>query len=209
MSFDERCPSFDGIYKVIIIGDYGVGKTSLLRQYVESRFLDRYTATVGADFKSRKVKVDNKTIELQLWDTAGQERFNSLGHAFYRGAECCVIVFDLTNRESFTRLDFWKEGFLEQAGKWKTEEFPFVLVGNKADKVNERKVSYEETSRWAGENNMLYFETSAKDKTQIEGIFMEIANKASIRIDEIREESKRLFARKEPSKRGCKCLSLL
>mmetsp|Transcript_5880 Transcript_5880/g.5118 ORF Transcript_5880/g.5118 Transcript_5880/m.5118 type:complete len:135 (+) Transcript_5880:148-552(+) len=128
------------LYKVITIGDSGVGKTSLLKQFVEGRWTKQYRATVGADYMQAQVMIEDRVLPLQIWDTAGQERFQSLGSAFYRGADCCILVFDLTSKESFESLDQWKEEFLMQCNPKDAESFPFVLLGNKCDKVNERKV---------------------------------------------------------------------
>ena len=103
-------------------------------------------------------------VTLQIWDTAGQEKFQSLGFAFYRGADCCALCFDLTNPASFEALDKWKDGFIENAGPDDPKNFPFVLIGNKVDREPERKVSGQKAEEWCKENNdMQYFETSAKD----------------------------------------------
>ena len=173
------------LYKVITIGNSGVGKTSLLKQFVESRFTKQYRATVGADYMQAQVQVDDKVLQLQIWDTAGQERFMSLGAAFYRGADCCILVFDLTDKESFTALDSWKEEFLSQCAPKDPERFPFVLIGNKVDKTAERKVNAEEAKTWCKNNNDIpYFETSAKDRIQIEDAFTEVAKKSATQIKE-------------------------
>jgi len=93
------------LIKVIILGDSGVGKTSLMNQYVNKRFSHQYKATIGADFLTKEVMVDDRLVTMQLWDTAGQERFQSLGVAFYRGADCCVLVYDVNNAKSFEMLE--------------------------------------------------------------------------------------------------------
>lgn len=90
--------------KLIVLGDSGVGKTSLLNRYVRQEFSQNYRATIGADFLSKEITVDERHISLQLWDTAGQERFQSLGMAFYRGADCCMLVYDITNLKTFQSL---------------------------------------------------------------------------------------------------------
>merc|ERR1711920_1218412 len=103
------------LLKVIILGDSGVGKTSLMNQYVNKKFSNQYKATIGADFLTKEVMVDDRLVTMQIWDTAGQERFQSLGVAFYRGADCCVLVYDVTDAKPFESLTGWKEEFLVQA----------------------------------------------------------------------------------------------
>nr|KJB49117.1 hypothetical protein B456_008G101600 [Gossypium raimondii] len=102
------------LLKVIVLGDSGVGKTSLMNQYVYNKFNQQYKATIGADFVTKELQIDDKLVTLQIWDTAGQERFQSLGSAFYRGADCCAIVFDVNILRSFETLNNWREEFLKQ-----------------------------------------------------------------------------------------------
>jgi Ras-related protein Rab-7A len=101
------------LLKVIILGDSGVGKTSLMNQYVSNRFSEQYKATIGADFLTKEVMIDDKLVTLQIWDTAGQERFQSLGVAFFRGADACILVYDMTDGKTFESLDKWKSDFLQ------------------------------------------------------------------------------------------------
>ncbi|KAK6143469.1 hypothetical protein DH2020_023817 [Rehmannia glutinosa] len=125
------------LLKVIILGDSG---------YVNKKFSNQYKATIGADFLTKEVQFEDRLFTLQIWDTAGQERFQSLGVAFYRGADCCVLVYDVNVMKSFDNLNNWREEFLIQLKKWKTtneteislqaspsdpENFPFVVIGNK------------------------------------------------------------------------------
>ncbi|XP_048596843.1 ras-related protein RABG3a isoform X1 [Brassica napus] len=102
------------LLKVIVLGDSGVGKTSLMNQYVHNKFSLQYKATIGADFVTKELQIGDKLVTLQIWDTAGQERFQSLGAAFYRGADCCALVYDLNVSKSFDSLDNWHEEFLKQ-----------------------------------------------------------------------------------------------
>lgn len=113
-----------------------VGKTSLMNQYVNRRFSSQYKATIGADFLSKEVAVGDRLVTMQIWDTAGQERFQSLGVAFYRGADCCVLVYDVTAPNTFKALDSWRDEFLIQASPRDPEHFPFVVIGNKLDLEN-------------------------------------------------------------------------
>lgn len=108
------------------MGDSGVGKTSLMNQYVNKKFSNQYKATIGADFLTKEVMVDDRLVTMQIWDTAGQERFQSLGVAFYRGADCCVLVFDVTAPNTFKTLDSWRDEFLIQASPRDPENFPLL-----------------------------------------------------------------------------------
>ena len=150
-----------------------------MNQYVNKRFSAQYKATIGADFLTKEVMIDDKLVTLQIWDTAGQERFQSLGVAFYRGADCCVLVYDLTNSKSFESMESWREEFLSQANPRDSDNFPFVMLGNKLDRETERKVATEKAKQWAREkNNMPTFETSAKDSVNVEDAFQHIARTA-------------------------------
>lgn len=166
------------LLKVIILGDSGVGKTSLMNQYVNRKFSNQYKATIGADFLTKEVKVDDRLITMQIWDTAGQERFQSLGVAFYRGADCCVLVFDVTVPKTFETLDSWRDEFLIQASPRDPENFPFVVLGNKID-LESRAISQKRAMSWCqNKNNIPYFETSAKEAINVEQAFQTIAKNA-------------------------------
>jgi len=166
------------LLKVIILGDSGVGKTSLMNQYVNKKFINQYKATIGADFLTKEVMVDDRLVTMQIWDTAGQERFQSLGVAFYRGADCCVLVFDVNVAKSFEHIDNWREEFLSQAAPRNKETFPFVLLGNKIDLEN-RAVTQKRAQAWCQSNgNIPYFETSAKEAINVDQAFQTIAKNA-------------------------------
>merc|ERR1711990_1289502 len=135
------------LLKVIILGDSGVGKTSLMNQYVNRKFSKQYKATIGADFLTKEVQVDDRLVTMQIWDTAGQERFQSLGVAFYRGADCCVLVYDVNTAKTFENLDNWRDEFLIQAGPQDPDNFPFVVLGNKVD-LDSRVVSQKRALAW-------------------------------------------------------------
>lgn len=156
-----------------------MGKTSLMNQYVNQKFSNQYKATIGADFLTKEVMIDDRLVTLQIWDTAGQERFQSLGVAFYRGADCCVLVYDITNQKSFDALDSWRDEFLIQASPRDPDHFPFVLIGNKSDMDSKRKIVKSKANTWCKvKNQMPYFETSAKDAVNVESAFVEIARNA-------------------------------
>ncbi|XP_015917260.1 ras-related protein rab7 [Parasteatoda tepidariorum] len=166
------------LLKVIILGDSGVGKTSLMNQYVNKKFSNQYKATIGADFLTRELVVQDRLVTMQIWDTAGQERFQSLGVAFYRGADCCVLVYDVTSPNSFRSLDSWLDEFLIQAGPRNPENFPFVVIGNKIDLEN-RAITTKRGQSWCqSKNDIPFFETSAKDSINVEQAFQAVAMKA-------------------------------
>ncbi|KAI9232206.1 MAG: small GTPase superfamily [Podila humilis] len=168
------------LLKVIILGESGVGKTSLMNQYVNKKFSNQYKATIGADFLTKEVPIDDRLVTMQIWDTAGQERFQSLGVAFYRGADCCVLVFDVNNAKSFETLESWRDEFLIQASPNNPENFPFVVIGNKIDMdESKRMISQKRAMAWCqSKGNIPYFETSAKEAINVEQAFQTIAKNA-------------------------------
>ncbi|CAK9294976.1 unnamed protein product [Gordionus sp. m RMFG-2023] len=166
------------LLKVIILGDSGVGKTSLMNQYVNKKFSNQYKATIGADFLTKELVIDDKAVTMQIWDTAGQERFQSLGVAFYRGADCCVLVFDTTAPNTFKSLESWRDEFLIQASPQDAHNFPFVVVGNKID-LDSRAIATKRAQTWcASKNSIPYFETSAKESTNVDSAFLTVAQAA-------------------------------
>jgi len=171
------------LLKVIILGDSGVGKTSLMNQYVHKRFSNQYKATIGADFLTKEIMIDEKLVTLQIWDTAGQERFQSLGVAFYRGADSCVLVHDITDQKSFDNLESWMDEFLVHANPNNQSTFPFVVLGNKADlAAQKRQVSAQKAKAWcSSKGDIPYFETSAKEALNVEQAFHTIAKNALAR----------------------------
>jgi len=176
-----RTPSFDRtLLKVILLGDSGVGKSSIMNQYVHEKFTAEYKATIGADFLTKHLIIDDKPITMQIWDTAGQERFQSLGVAFYRGADCCALVFDVNDEKTFENVNSWKEEFLLKAGIEDPQNFPFVLLGNKIDVENGRVVAKRKAVKYCEDNgNMQYFETSAKEGIGVSNAFMHLATYAT------------------------------
>jgi Ras-related protein Rab-7A len=197
------------LLKVIILGDSGVGKTSLMNQYVNKKFDSRYKATIGADFLTKELEVDGTLVTLQIWDTAGQERFQSLGSAFYRGADACILVFDLTSQESFQHLSSWHDEFIIQAGQNKD----FVLIGNKSDLEDKRLVSQKGALAWCSkhgqddETPIPYFETSARDNVNVEQAFYAVAKSALQKTapdeDIFISPSVDVNEPKKPAKKGC------
>jgi len=200
------------LLKVIILGDSGVGKTSLMNQYVNKRFTSQYKATIGADFLTKEVLVDDRMVTLQIWDTAGQERFQSLGVAFYRGADCCVLVYDVTAPNTFKTLESWRDEFLIQASPRDPDNFPFVVIGNKIDLEN-RAVPAKRAQAWCqAKNDLPHFECSAKEATKVDEAFVTIARAAlqqEADTELYKEVPERIDLRRNESQRsnqgGCSC----
>ncbi|KAJ9465357.1 Ras-related protein Rab-7A [Diplonema papillatum] len=200
------------LLKVIILGDSGVGKSSLMGQYVNNKFDSRYKATIGADFLTKELDVDGCLVTLQIWDTAGQERFQSLGSAFYRGADACMLVFDLTSQDSFAHLSSWHDEFIIQAGEGRD----FVLIGNKNDLEEKRCVSQKAAVAWSqkqakdDESPIPYFETSAKENFNVEQAFMAVAKNALQKNQKVKDDDEFIpggvklnEARSKKEKKGC------
>mmetsp|Transcript_20491 Transcript_20491/g.32799 ORF Transcript_20491/g.32799 Transcript_20491/m.32799 type:complete len:217 (+) Transcript_20491:94-744(+) len=175
----SRKPKKKVLVKMIIIGDSGVGKTAILHQYVMEKFEGDYKATIGADFLSKDVQIDDKSVTLQMWDTAGQERFQSLGNSFYRGADACILVFDITDEASFKSIDSWRSKFVQQANIDNPRKFPFLLLGNKSDLDNQRAVSHNQGEMYARDNMMEFAETSALRNTNIDRAIQNLADIAA------------------------------
>ena len=137
------------------------------------KFTESFKPTIGADFSNKEITINGRIVTLQIWDTAGQERYQSLGTSFYRGADCCLLVYDITNPTSFENLAKWREIFLQKGMMTMPDSFPFIVVGNKLDiEAEQRQVSTISLQRFCQENgNLLYIETSAKDNTNVEKAF--------------------------------------
>lgn len=160
-------------YKIVFLGEQGVGKTSLITRFMYDTFDDNYQATIGIDFLSKTMYLDDKTIRLQLWDTAGQERFRSLIPSYIRDSHVAIVVYDVTNRKSFEYIDKWIEDVRVERGE---ENVILVVVGNKSDLVEERQVSTEEGERKAQVlNAKLFIETSTKAGFNVKTLFKKVA----------------------------------
>ena len=189
---------------MVILGDGGVGKSSLMARFVNNTFDAQSYHTIGVEFLNKDIPVDGQVVHLQIWDTAGQERFKSLVSQpglpvplaaclawllmlrrspgavlqrtpFYRGTDCCMLVFDLTDRLSFSNLAMWMEEFLHYADVSDPTAFPFVLIGTKVD-MEHRQVSEEEARQFcAARYNMPYYETSSKTSVNVEDAFVQAA----------------------------------
>ena len=159
----------------MILGDSGVGKTSILEQYVNQTFTGHYKVTIGSDFLTKDLQFEDERLKLQIWDTAGQEKYRSLSLAYYRGADACIFVYDVTDKSSFTNLGTWMETFFSQVPDKQATNFPVVIVGNKIDKGG-RAVAEEASKKWCkSHGDLAYFESSAKTRAGIDDAFNHIA----------------------------------
>ncbi|KAG0496837.1 hypothetical protein HPP92_001528 [Vanilla planifolia] len=191
-------PEYDYLFKLLLIGDSGVGKSCLLLRFADDSYLESYISTIGVDFVSicicfngdphlsfwiriwfcifsyRKyvlVEQDGKTIKLQIWDTAGQERFRTITSSYYRGAHGIIVVYDVTDEESFKNVKQW----LNEIDRYASENVNKLLVGNKCDLTENKVVSYETAKAFADEIGIPFMETSAKNATNVEQAFMAMA----------------------------------
>ena len=164
--------NYELLYKIIIIGDTCVGKSNILSRYLKDEFREDSKSTVGVELGSKFLKVKGVGTKLQIWDTAGQERYRSITSSYFKGSHGCFIVYDITNETSFEDVNKW----YEQAQKESSKEVSIILVGNKCDLENERKVSKEKGEEKARALNCPFFETSALSKIKVDDIFNEMVN---------------------------------
>ncbi|CAH1453961.1 unnamed protein product [Lactuca virosa] len=200
---------FDYLFKLLLIGDSGVGKSSLLLSFTSANAIEDLSPTIGVDFKVKFVTIDGKKLKLAIWDTAGQERFRTLTSSYYRGAQGVIMVYDVTRRETFTNLsDIWaKEIDMHSTN----QDCIKMLVGNKVDKESDRVVTKKEGIEFAREYGCLFIECSAKTRVNVEQCFEELVLKIMDTPSLIAEGSatmkKNIFRQKPPvsdaSTSGC------
>jgi Ras-related protein Rab-18 len=172
--------AYDHLLKLLLIGDAGVGKSSLLLRFCDDTFDDHIQSTIGVDFKVKHATIDDKKVKLTVWDTAGQERFRTLTSSYYRGAHAVLLVYDVTRRDTFDNLTEW----LSEVSSYSPNKGTGVvklLVGNKLDLLEDstaaQAVSTEEANAWAQSNGMLFLQASAKNKTGVAQCFNEVVRR--------------------------------
>lgn len=164
------------LLKLVMIGDSGVGKSSLVSRYADSLYTSEWNPTIGVDFKIRSFMLNNKVVKLQIWDTAGQERFRTLTSSYYRSAHGFLIVYDVTNKESFSHVPSWIEEILKHTATV-TPSLPYVLVGNKCDLDQKRVIPTDAAQQMATSYQTEVYETSSKSDIHVDTIFRAIAFK--------------------------------
>ncbi|XP_038836665.1 ras-related protein Rab-37-like isoform X1 [Salvelinus namaycush] len=193
----------DLMHKTIMVGDSGVGKTSLLVQYDQGKFIPgSFSATVGIGFTNKVVTVDNVKVKLQIWDTAGQERFRSVTHAYYRDAQALLLLYDITSKSSFDNIRAWLTEIHEYAQK----DVVIMLLGNKTDMAGERVIKREEGEKLAKEYGVPFMETSAKTGVNVELAFLAVAKELKHRAAQQPNEPKfqiHDYIASEKQKSGC------
>lgn len=168
----SSCPisDYDYLYKLVLIGDSGVGKSNLLSRFTRNEFYFETKSTIGVEFATRSITVNNKTIKTQIWDTAGQERYRSITTAYYRGAVGALVAYDITKGKTFQNLNRWVTELKENA----PPNIIIMLVGNKCDLNHLREVSSDEGKQFAEKHGLYFIETSALDSTNVDTAFQNV-----------------------------------
>ena len=172
LSTNGEIGKYDYSFKMIVIGDAGVGKSCLTNRAAKDKFISNYSPTIGFEFLSFSTNIDNKIVKLQIWDTCGQEVYRSLITNFYRNASLAMMVYSIDSKESFLHINQW----LKEVRIQSNPDVKIILIGNKADLENEREVDYDVAQKFKEENQILYFEeTSAKTGLNSKKVFEEAA----------------------------------
>lgn len=165
-------PEYDYLFKLLLIGDSGAGKSCLLTRFADAVYSDGYISTIGVDFKIRTIELDSKVCKLQIWDTAGQERFRTITSSYYRGAHGIILVYDVTDDESFQNIRYvW----MREISRYGTDGVTTLLVGNKSDLVQQKVVSFVDGKEFADTYGMHFLEASAKTATNVDQAFLTMA----------------------------------
>jgi len=171
-------PEYDYLFKLLLIGDSGVGKSCLLLRFADDTYTESYISTIGVDFKIRTIELDGKTIKLQIWDTAGQERFRTITSSYYRGAHGIIVVYDVTDQVSFNNVKQW----LQEIDRYASENVTKLLVGNKCDLTTKKVVDKDAAKEFADSKSIPFLETSAKNSTNVEQAFLTMAREIKNRM---------------------------
>ena len=195
--------SFDEKLKLMVIGETRVGKTSLIKKYTRDIFGGTYLTTVGIDFQEKIIKIDDKSIKLQIWDTAGEERFRNIAKNYFNTSDGFLLVYDITSKETLDKLDYWYEQIKENA----PENTKYILVGNKSDLENKREINIKDGDIFAKKYNINFFETSAKEGTNVHKVFEMLSSEIMRDINQKghknKEASQVLKKNKKTSKAKC------
>ena len=177
-------PNLEKMFKILLLGDCSVGKTCFLLRYMDDTYSENHISTIGVDYKTKIIERENlESIKLQIWDTAGQDKFRSITKNYFRGSNGIMLIFDITNLSSFKNIKKW----IKQIREVLLDKVCITLIGNKSDLEENRIVKYEEAQLVAKENNMDYFETSAKENKNINNSFDNLIDKM-IKYNEIIEK---------------------
>ena len=179
MSSQNNITQFDYLFKYIIIGDAGVGKSNILLRYVYSTFKSDYQLTIGVEFGEKTVEIKGKIYKIQIWDTAGNEQFRSITRTYYKNSVCAIVVYDISRRETFDNVINWIEDCKLNSPK----SVFIILVGNKSDLEEDRQVTTEEGEEFANRYGIRFFETSAKNSININEVFSESIEFIADRIE--------------------------
>jgi len=163
---------YDYLFKILIIGDSGVGKSALLVRFADDAFTESYISTIGVDFKIRTLDIDGKSVKLQIWDTAGQEKFRTITSSYYRGAHGIIVCYDITDGASFNHVRDW----LAEIERYSTGKVRKLLVGTKADLASKRVVEHAKAKAFADDCGFSFIETSAKTAQNVEEAFLQMAS---------------------------------
>jgi Ras-related protein Rab-10 len=191
--------NYDLLFKLLLIGDSGVGKTCLLFRFSDDAFSTTFISTIGIDFKIKTIELGGKKIKLQIWDTAGQERFHTITTSYYRGAMGIILVYDITNAKSFENISKWLRNISEHA----TEDVEKLILGNKCDMEDRRVVPRDRGEAIAREHNIPFLETSAKSNINVEKAFLELTNAIFNKIPDKDMDNRNKVNVHEPSPSKC------
>lgn len=161
---------YDYLYKIVLIGDSGVGKSNLLSRFSRNEFFNDSKTTIGVEFATRTLAVNNKLVKAQIWDTAGEERYRSITSAYYRGSVGALIVYDISKSASFKNIEKW----LQELREHSSSNIVIILVGNKSDLKHLREVSTEEATKFAQKHDLILIETSALDSSNVDLAFQTV-----------------------------------
>ena len=185
------------LYKILLLGDSTVGKTCFLLRYTDDTFLDLHMATIGLDYRLKTMILDDhKIVKVQLWDTAGQDKFRAITKNYYKGARGIILIYDVTNVKSFDNITKWINEIKEEI----SEKVTIVLIGNKIDNEGERKITKEQGEKLAGEYNVAFFETSAKEGKGINESVFYLVQKIVETDPEIKNKGKKLKIKNKKKK---------